>query len=86
MYIITAKRMISGELLKQRNGFLIRRGHGSARPCSSSFNLTLPFAPVEFANFFANSGSEQNDHKTLQYREHEPSIPLAERVTSEFAY
>ena len=41
---ITAKRMISGLVLKYLNGecFVIRRGYETARPVSSSFCLTVP--------------------------------------------
>ena len=43
---ITARRMISGRVLKHLNGerFVIRRGYETARPVSSSFGLTVPFA------------------------------------------
>jgi len=34
MYIITVSRMISGEMLKQRKGFCIRRSYGSLVNCS----------------------------------------------------
>ena len=45
MYSITARRMISGLVLKYLNGqcFIIRRGYETARPVSSSFCLTIPF-------------------------------------------
>ena len=44
-YSITAKRMISGLVLKYLNGecFVIRRGYETARPVSSSFCLTVPY-------------------------------------------
>jgi len=42
MYIITTRRITSGELLKQRNGFCIHRGYGPPLPASSSFSLTMP--------------------------------------------
>ena len=43
-YSITAKRMISGLVLKYLNGerFVIRLGYETARPVSSSFCLTVP--------------------------------------------
>jgi len=43
-YNITAKRMISGLVLKHLNGecFVIRRGYETTRPVSSSFCLTVP--------------------------------------------
>ena len=43
-YSITAKRMISGLVLKYQNGecFVIRRGYETARPVSSSFCLPGP--------------------------------------------
>ena len=42
-YSITAKRMISGLVLKYLNGecFVIRRGYETARPVSSKFNQIL---------------------------------------------
>ena len=47
-YSITAKRMISGLVLKYLNGecFVIRRGYETARPVSSSFCLTVPLQCV----------------------------------------
>ncbi len=42
MYIITTRRITSGELLKQRKGFCIRRGYGPPLPVSSRFSLTRP--------------------------------------------
>jgi hypothetical protein len=44
-YIITAKRMISGDVLKYRNGFLIRECYETAISGSSEFLLTLPQFP-----------------------------------------
>jgi hypothetical protein len=41
-YIITAKRMISGDVLKYRHGFLIRECYETAISGSSEFPLTLP--------------------------------------------
>ncbi len=41
-YIITAKRMTSGEVLKYRNGFLIHGGYGVCLTSSSWIPLTLP--------------------------------------------
>lgn len=40
-YIITVKRMISGEVLKCRNGFLIHGGYGARLTGASWFPLTL---------------------------------------------
>ena len=44
MYSITAKRMISGLVLKYLNGecFVIRRGYETTLPVSTEFNLTVP--------------------------------------------
>ena len=46
-YSITAKRMISELVLKylNRECFVIRRGHETACPVSSSFCLTVPNGP-----------------------------------------
>jgi hypothetical protein len=43
MYIITARRIISSELLKKRKGLRIAGGYGRALSDSSQFALTLPF-------------------------------------------
>ena len=45
-YIITAKRMISGDVLKYRKGLLIRECYETAIFGSSEFPLTLPFVSV----------------------------------------
>jgi hypothetical protein len=42
MYIITVRRITSGELLKQRKGLRIAGGYGCALRASSQFALTLP--------------------------------------------
>jgi hypothetical protein len=42
MYIITVRRITSGELLKQRNGFLIAEGYEPGLAASTRFALTLP--------------------------------------------
>jgi transposase len=42
MYIITARRMISGEVLKYRNGLRIGKGYETGIRRSSDFPLTLP--------------------------------------------
>ena len=42
MYIITVRRITSGELLKQRKGLFIERAYGSLLPGSSIFSLTMP--------------------------------------------
>ena len=54
-YSITAKRMISGLVLKYLNGahFIIRRGYETARPVSSSFCLTVP--PVRLKQIQSDS-------------------------------
>ncbi len=46
MYIITVRRITSGELLKYRKGFCIAGSYGMLRPGSSRFSLTMPFASV----------------------------------------
>ncbi len=56
MYIITAKRITSGELLKQRNGFFIERTYGSPLRASTRFSLTMPPATFERRK---NGGSEE---------------------------
>jgi hypothetical protein len=42
MYIITVRRITSGELLKQRKGLRIAAGYGSSPTTSSQFRLTTP--------------------------------------------
>ena len=42
MYIITARRITSGELLKYRKGFCIGGSYGSSPGASSQFALTMP--------------------------------------------
>ena len=42
MYIITARRITSGELLKYRKGFCIAGDYGTPLPGSSRFTLTKP--------------------------------------------
>ena len=42
MTIITARRMISGELLKQRKGLFITADYESLLSGSSQFSLTMP--------------------------------------------
>ena len=39
---MTVKRMTSGDLLKQRNGFLIQKGYESKPIASSQVSLTMP--------------------------------------------
>ena len=41
-YIMTARRMTSGELLKERTGLCITGGYEALRPGSSRFTLTMP--------------------------------------------
>ena len=61
-YSITAKRMISGLVLKYLNGgrFLIERGYETAQPVSSSFCLTVPVSEHHASSFqqikFLNDG------------------------------
>ena len=45
---MTAKRMISGEVLKQRNGLRIRRGYETLFIGSSQFTLTPPYLRMQF--------------------------------------
>jgi hypothetical protein len=42
MYIITVRRITSGELLKQRNGLRIAGGYGRSLRASSQLTLTMP--------------------------------------------
>jgi putative transposase len=42
MYIITVRRITSGELLKYRKGLCIAGGYGTSLPGSSQFALTTP--------------------------------------------
>jgi hypothetical protein len=42
MYIITVRRITSGELLKQRKGFCIAGGYGRPISGSRQFALTMP--------------------------------------------
>jgi hypothetical protein len=60
MYSITAKRMISGLVLKYLNGerFVIRRGYETAHPVSSSFCLTVPFTTVVMVRDSSFDGAE----------------------------
>jgi hypothetical protein len=46
MYIITARRITSGELLKYRNGFCIRRRYRQPLLDSSELALTVPRRPM----------------------------------------
>jgi hypothetical protein len=46
MYIITARRITSGELLKYRKGLRIARGYGNPLHFPSQFALTLPSDPI----------------------------------------
>ena len=46
IYIITARRITSGDVLKYRNGFLIRRGYETHLTGSSYFALTSPIATL----------------------------------------
>ena len=39
---MTARRMTSGELVKERQGVCITRGDEALRPGSSRFTLTMP--------------------------------------------
>ena len=39
---MTARRMTSGELVKERQGLCITRGDEAVRPGSSRFTLTMP--------------------------------------------
>jgi hypothetical protein len=46
MYIITARHIISGELLKYRKGFCIASDYEASLPGSNKFGLTVPFAKL----------------------------------------
>jgi hypothetical protein len=55
MYIITAKRMISGEVLKYLNGFLIRGRYETNHSDSSRFPLTMLTAVLYASSKMATS-------------------------------
>ena len=46
IYIMSAKRITSGDVLKERNGFLIHRRYESCLTASSNFALTSPEAQL----------------------------------------
>jgi len=46
-YIITAKRMVSGDVLKYRNGFCVKKRYETRVAASSQIPLTRP--PVGYA-------------------------------------
>ena len=52
--MMTVRQITSGELLKQRNGFLIREGYESTTNTSSQIALTMPYE--------GNGQSFQNDN------------------------
>ena len=60
IYSITVRRMISGEVLKYRNGdrWVIPRGYATTLPVSSRFRLTEPASSIEI-------GSCLRRHKVL---------------------
>ncbi len=52
MYIITTRRITSGELLKQRKGLRIAGGYGTPAYTSSQIGLTPPLRlPVTYMGF-----------------------------------
>jgi len=63
MYIITVRRITSGELLKQRKGLRIAGGYGSSPGGSSQFSLTMP--PVELCCRFAVALALQHGNSEL---------------------
>ena len=71
MYIITVRRITSGELLKYRKGFCIRRGYGAPIFGSSRFALTLP-----------NCMLDDSRRKTMSlegYRGHSETVATPDR-------
>ena len=66
MYIITARRMIPEELLKQRSGFLIREGYETAPSASTRFNPTLP--PIKARGKQSPASGEIIANPTGSYR------------------
>ena len=57
MYIITARRITSGEELKYRNGLRIAGGYGTSLPGSSQFTLTTPTERLAEAGIEPSVGS-----------------------------
>jgi hypothetical protein len=56
MYIITVRRIISGDELKYRNGFFIRRRYGPTDRASSPFALTAPIDDIHPGMFEVEKG------------------------------
>ena len=75
-YSITAKRMISGLVLKYLNGecFVIRRSYETARSVSSSFCLTVPT--------FVINGSPEIMCLSIYLYEDLVQVPLPVRIRS----
>ena len=75
-YSITAKRMISGLVLKYLNGecFVIRRGYETARSVSSSFCLTVPT--------FVINGPPEVMRLSVDLHEDLVQVPLPVRIRS----
>ncbi len=79
-YIITARRMISGDVLKLRNGegFVVRKRYETALPCSSQFLLTVPLKSLQRsvaeASFVTNLMGMQVGpcHAIKQYGKNQP--------------
>jgi len=76
MYIITVRRMTSGELLKYRKGLRIAEGYETPLPGSSQFALTTPSEELELraeeirsrldlARLWAQQGKCQKAHDIL---------------------
>jgi len=69
MYIITVRRITSGELLKYRKGFCIDASYGMQRPGSSRFSLTMPLVGLgrhfrdqrEAVVFFSDANNINDD-------------------------
>ena len=60
MYIITARRITSGEELKYRNGLRIAGGYGTSLPGSSQFTLTTPIEALRSDPLAAIKGSQSD--------------------------
>ena len=72
-YSITAKRMISGLVLKYLNGecFVIRQGYETARPASSSFCLTVPNPDIHWTRIGTRRLFQQmSERRIYNYVQH----------------
>ncbi len=65
MYIITVRRITSGELLKLRKGLSIDGSYRRPRPSSSRFGLTLPFSGLAVAVLILGATPSAGDEATI---------------------